>query len=189
MECLTLNSVVRMSRTVEAKFLKWWIFGRRNVAKMMIFKCLGNQSPEVGCIAWTPQECFWVIPVAGGWLCGILIFGRKCHLDDNFSPPKCFWNDEFCWTRAPPRTTVWTQHLYDRREALRVSPAETRLTVYRRSLVWKAKISYRCVFFFVAEWNFPKLTIIHTYGYCASAGEGFIEFCGQDVENSWREVY
>ena len=50
--------------------------------------------------------------------------------------------------------------------------------------------------FGVAEWNFSKLTnsfgtlvfFIHTYGYCASAGEGFIEFGGQDVEFGPREV-
>ena len=59
-----------------------------------------------------------------------------------------------------------------------------------------SKISDLDLFFFVAEWNFSKLTnsfgtlvfFIHTYGYCASAGEGFIEFGGQDVENERQEV-
>ena len=30
--------------------------------------------------------------------------------------------------------------------------------------------------------------LIHTYGYCASGGEGFIEFGGQDVENGRGQV-
>ena len=50
--------------------------------------------------------------------------------------------------------------------------------------------------FGVAEWNFSKLTslfrevivFMHTYGYCASACEGFIEFGGQDVEFGRGEV-
>ena len=78
-----------------------------------------------------------------------------------------------------------------KKKALRVYPAETRLTVYRRSVV-----SDLDLFFFVAEWNFSKLTnsfgtlvfFIHTYGYCAFAREGFIEFGGQDAENERSEV-
>ena len=52
------------------------------------------------------------------------------------------------------------------------------------------KFSDLNITFGVAEWNFSKLTnsfgtlivFINTYGYCASAREGFIEFCRQDVE-------
>ena len=62
---------------------------------------------------------------------------------------------------------------------------------------WVSKKSDICVcVFFAAEWIFSRLAnlfrpfifFIHTYGYCASAGEGFIEFGGQDVENEQREV-
>ena len=50
--------------------------------------------------------------------------------------------------------------------------------------------------FGVAEWNFSKLSnsfwevifFINTYGYCASAREGSIEFGGQDVENERVQV-
>ena len=59
-----------------------------------------------------------------------------------------------------------------------------------------SKISDLHITFGVAEWNFTKLTnsfgtlivFISTYGYCASAGEGFIEFGGQDVENERGQV-
>ena len=65
--------LVRMSRTSEVKFLKWWIFGCRNVKKIMFSKCLGNQSPGIRVTSGTLQECFWVIPVAGGWLSRMFI--------------------------------------------------------------------------------------------------------------------
>ena len=52
------------------------------------------------------------------------------------------------------------------------------------------------LFFFVTEWNVSKLTnsfrevilFIHTYGYCASAREGFIQFGRQVVENARGQI-
>ena len=73
------------------------------------------------------------------------------------------------------------------------------MTVYRRRLVLDSfdgeNFGLRSVFF-CSGMEFSKLTslfwtltvFIHTYGYCASVGEGFIAFGGQDVENEHGEV-
>ena len=191
MECLTVNFVVSMKRNREAKFLKWWIFGRGNVGEIMIFKCLWNQSPEVGCIAWTLQECF--LSGSGCWRMTFWNFNCRAKVSSGcqLSSAKMFLKWWILLDKSSATNDCLDLAFVRSTRSFTSLPPETRLTVYRQSLV-----SDLCKTFCVAEWNFSKLTnsfvtsvfFIHTYVYCAFACEGFIEFGGQDNENERGEV-
>ena len=151
----------------------------------MNFRCRGDGRPGIRIITGTPRRVpewswwsaddflglrFSVENVAGMMILRAAMVGVR------------FCMDVFSCTDSLAPSSRW---------ALRVFPAETRLTVYRRRLV-----SDLCIIFGVGFRYFSKLSNLFSpyiffrpsYGRYGSNGISFIEFNGQDVENGRREV-